>query len=296
MANRRDFLRTAALALAGGVVAPQLLATSCIGGKAKKHIGLQLYSLRDDIGNVGIEKVLEAVAKMGYDHVEAANYNDGKFYNLTATEFKNLLDGFGLKFTSSHLGRAISDDHDADSKWWQTAVEAHSALGAKYMVMPWAPIGGENATIDNLKRYGEYFTGIGQLTATASIQFGYHNHDHEFKTKVNVDGVEVPIYDLLLEYTSANHVIFQNDVYWTQVGGYNPVDYLKKYPTRIKLLHIKDEKTIGKSGTMDFKSIFEQANANGIKDWYVEVEQYDTTPQQDVQESYNYLNNAEYVL
>ncbi|MDR1896681.1 MAG: twin-arginine translocation signal domain-containing protein, partial [Prevotellaceae bacterium] len=63
MKNRREFLKTAAFAVAGTLVAPQLL-SSCSGG-AKKHIGLQLYSLRDDIQELGIKKVLEAVAKMG---------------------------------------------------------------------------------------------------------------------------------------------------------------------------------------------------------------------------------------
>jgi sugar phosphate isomerase/epimerase len=104
-------------------------------------------------------------------------------------------------------------------------------------------------------------------------------------------------------------------VYWTQRGGYNPVEYLKKYPKRIQVLHIKDETAIGASGTIDFKAIFEQAEANGvIKDWYVEVERYDkpsaeeakkiagklkletiTNSIADVQKSYDFLAAAEYV-
>lgn len=32
-----------------------------------------------------------------------------------------------------------------------------------------------------------------------------------------------------------------------------------------------------------------------MKDWYVEVERYDGTPQEDVQKSYDFLNNAAYV-
>jgi sugar phosphate isomerase/epimerase len=161
----------------------------------------------------------------------------------------------------------------------------------KYMIMPSAPLGGENATLDNIKRYGEYFNEIGRTTAAKGIKFGYHNHDFEFTNKID----EVPIYDLLIENTSSDHVLFQNDVYWTKVGGYDPVEYLKKYPTRIQVLHIKDEKEIGASGQIDFKAIFDQAYANGIKDWYVEVERYIGTPQEDVKKSYDFLYNAEYV-
>ena len=100
---------------------------------------------------------------------------------------------------------------------------------------------------------------------------------------------------MLIENTNPAYVFFQNDVYWTQRGGYNPVDYLKKYPKRFHTLHIKDEKAVGASGTMDFKAIFKQAYANGIKDWYVEVEEYDGTPQEDVKKSYDFLAKAKYV-
>ncbi|MFA7155819.1 MAG: sugar phosphate isomerase/epimerase, partial [Proteiniphilum sp.] len=90
MQNRRNFLKQASLMLAGGVVVPQLL-TSCAGkskpvadaaagaAAATKRIGLQLYSLRDMVKDEGIQKVLEAVAKIGYKNLEAASYDDGKF-------------------------------------------------------------------------------------------------------------------------------------------------------------------------------------------------------------------------
>ncbi|MDR1339741.1 MAG: sugar phosphate isomerase/epimerase [Prevotellaceae bacterium] len=297
MRNRREFLKTAAIAVAGGFVLPDLL-TSCKGSQsssrrsgAKKHIGLQLYSLRDDINDIGIQKVLEAVAKMGYVNLETAGYGNGKIYRTDPTEFKKMVDDLGMKVTSAHLGRNKSDNHDADMSWWNEAVDAHSAAGMKYMIMPGSPLSGEGATLDNIKRYGEYFNEIGLATAAAGIKFGYHNHDFEFKNKVN----GVPVYDLLVENTSPDHVLFQNDVYWTQKGGYDPVAYMKKYPKRIQVLHIKDEQEIGVSGEMDFKTIFETAYANGIKDWYVEVERYIATPQEDVKRSYDYLNKADYV-
>jgi sugar phosphate isomerase/epimerase len=310
MKNRRDFLKTAALAVAGGFVLPNLLSACGGAGTVKKHIGLQLYSLRDEINDIGIKKVLEIVAKMGYVNLETAGYSNGKIYNTAPAEFKKMVDDLGMKVTSSHVSRNISDNHDEDMKWWNVAVEAHSTAGMKYMIMPSSPLGREGATLDNVKRYGAYFNEIGLITAAASIKFGYHNHAFEFENKI--DGV--PVYDLLVENTSLEHVLFQNDVYWTQRGGYNPVEYLKKYPKRIQVLHIKDEKAVGASGTIDFKTIFETAYANGIKDWYVEVENYDkpsaeeakkilnklkletlTNSIADVQKSYDFLAAAEYV-
>ena len=300
MQNRRDFLKNASLMLAGGLVAPQLL-TSC-GGKsgssapaaaevAKKHIGLQLYSLRDDINDLGIVPVLEAVSKMGYDHVETAGYSDdGKIYGLEPAEFKKICNDLGMKPTSAHITHFLGDDMSKDLSWWNNAIEAHKKAGMKYLVMPVSPIN-EKASVDLLKTYFEdYFYQIGLACAGAGMKFGYHNHNYEFKEL----GGKL-IYDQMLECSSPDHIIFQMDVYWVKQGGYDPVDYLKRYPNRFPILHIKDEKTIGASGTMDFKPIFDQAKENGVKDWYVEVERYDTTAQADVQQSWNFVNEAEYV-
>jgi sugar phosphate isomerase/epimerase len=282
--------------VAGGVVAPNLL-SSCgssklsSGGRSSKYLGLQLYSLRDMVKDEGIQKVLKAVSKMGYNSLETAGYNDGKIYGEDPGNLKKMADDLGMKLTSAHLSHNISKDHDADMAWWNKAVEAHNAAGMKYMVMPSSPLSGENATLDNIKRYGDYFSEIGLITAGASIQFGYHNHAFEFENKVG----GVPVYDLLLENTSPNHVLFQLDVYWIKKGGYEPVDYMKKYAKRIKVLHIKDETAIGAQNTVNYKDIFDQAYVNGIKDWYVEVENYDTTPQEDVQKSAEFLKKADFV-
>jgi len=61
MQNRRDFLKQASMLLAGGLVAPQLL-SSCA---EKKHIGLQLYSLRDLEKDEGKKKCWKQHLKWG---------------------------------------------------------------------------------------------------------------------------------------------------------------------------------------------------------------------------------------
>jgi sugar phosphate isomerase/epimerase len=296
MQNRRDFIRQASMMIAGGIVAPNLI-SSCgrrlFGAKVtqSKYLGLQLYSLRDMVRDEGIRKVLKVVAKMGYNSLETASYNDGKFYGENPEELKKMVGDLGMKLTSSHLGHNISGNHDEDMAWWNKAVEAHNAAGMKYMIMPSSPLTGDDATLDNVKRYGDYFNEIGLISAGASIQFGYHNHAFEFKNKID----DVPVYDLLLENTSPQHVTFQLDVYWIKKGGYDPIDYMKKYAKRIKVLHIKDETSIGTQNTVSYKDVFDQAYTNGIKDWYVEVENYDTTPEEDVKKSADYLLNADFV-
>ena len=295
MTNRRDFLKKASMLVASGVVGSSIL-SSCGGGAAvaqapKKHIGLQLYSLREDVRDLTIREVLNIVSQMGYVNLETADYNNGMFYGMAPAEFKKIVEDLGMQASSSHLMRFMSGNNDEDMAWWSRAAEAHAAAGMKYMVMPYAPFEGENANFDNVKRYCDYFNGIGMITAASSISFGYHNHAFEFNNMID----DKTVWEVLLENTSPRHVMFQNDVYWTLVGGYDPVEILKRDAQRIRLLHIKDEKAIGGSGRMDFKGIFEQAYANGVRDWYVEVEEYYGTPQEDVLQSFKFLNEADFV-
>ena len=81
------------------------------------------------------------------------------------------------------------------------------------------------------------------------------------------------IYDLMLKDTDPSKVYFEMDVYWTVMGQNDPVEYMQKHPDRIKVLHIKDRAVFGQSGMMNFEMIFKQMYANGIKDYFVELEQ-----------------------
>ena len=291
MQNRRDFLRNASLLLAGGLAVPQIL-TSCGASASAKNIGLQLYSLRDIVKDQGIQPVLEMVAKMGYVNLETAGYNKGKIYDMAPKEFKQRVNDLGMKCTSAHLGQSFTKEKENEvMAWWDEAVEAHNELGVKYMIQPFMPVN-DKTTLDDIKMYCDYFNTVGYKTAAASIAFGYHNHAFEFR---KIDGQL--IYDYMLQNVSKNHVLFQLDVYWCKEGGYDPVAYLKKYADQIQVVHIKDAKEIGASGEIDFKPIFDQMNTNGIKDWYVEVERYtNNNSKESVQQSFDYLNKAPYVL
>ncbi len=288
MKSRRSFIKQASLLTAGSFFAPQLL-SSCASGV--KNIGLQLYSLRGMVQQEGIQATLDLVAEMGYKNLETAGYGDEKIYGLTPGDFMKRVEDLGMKVTSAHLGQAYTKgEEEKVMDWWKMATQAHQDAGMSYMIMPWMPVG-EKSELDELKRYCDYFNQVGEITSDANINFGFHNHAGEFK-KIG-DHV---IFDYMLANTDPKKVCFQLDVYWCQVGGANPVEYLKNYKDQILITHIKDEKEIGASGTMDFEAIFNQMYKNKIKDWYVEVERYtNNDPKASVQESFSYLNAAEYV-
>ena len=47
---------------------------------------------------------------------------------------------------------------------------------------------------------------------------------------------------------------------------------------------------------MDFKAIFDQMNANDVKDWFVEIEEYTNNDAvASARQSFDFLNSAPYV-
>jgi sugar phosphate isomerase/epimerase len=108
-------------------------------------------------------------------------------------------------------------------------------------------------------------------------------------------GVKV-VYDGMLEATDPALVQFELDVYWAVMGQVDPVEYMKKYADRIRLLHIKDIAVLGEYGMMNFQKIFETAYANKIADFFVELENYPDGPQfEGVKGCADYLMKAPFV-
>jgi sugar phosphate isomerase/epimerase len=266
----------------------------------KKEIGVQLYSVRELIGNPELfaknqATVLPQLAEMGYTTIETANYKDGKLYGMTPEDFKACIEKAGLKSLSTHTTRGLSKEElkagapsEETMKWWDECIAAHKAAGVEYIVNPWQNV---PETLKDLKVWCDYHNAVGKKCAEAGLKFGYHNHSHEFQ-KVE-DKVMI---DFMIENTDPQYVFFELDVYWTVMGKASPVEYFKKYSGRFKLLHIKDHKEIGQSGMVGFDAIFKNAELAGVEHIVVEAEAYESADMMDgVRLCANYLLNADFV-
>ena len=243
----------------------------------KKEMSLQLYSIRDVIGNAekyaaNHVEVFKALAEMGYTGVEAANYDgeNGLLYGVDPAQYKADLEAAGLKSVSSHIGHSLSEEElktgnfEESMKWWDKAIAVHKTAGCSYIVTPSFPV---PDNLKDLKTYCDYFNAIGKKCAENGIKYGYHNHAHEFN-KVE----DKVVYDFMLENTDPNYVFFQMDVYWACMGRAFPVEYFRKYPGRFKMLHIKDHFELGESGMVGFDAIFNNAEVGGLENFIVELE------------------------
>ncbi|MFW6222086.1 MAG: sugar phosphate isomerase/epimerase, partial [Bacteroidota bacterium] len=63
----------------------------------EKTIGLQLWSVRSDM-ETDPEGTIATIGEIGYSFVEAAGYDDGKFYGMQPDEFTALVEKNNMQF------------------------------------------------------------------------------------------------------------------------------------------------------------------------------------------------------
>ena len=264
---KKTILKTPAKLLLMGI----LLTGIFIGSAQEKFGGLALYTVRNAMGS-DAKTTLQAVADAGYKNIEAAGYADGKFYNMSPTDFKKYLDELGLNPISTHQGSVTLDNADA-------MMADVKASGFEYFVIPVPPMGlfkvdpdtrtmGMTGGASNL---AEILDTLGEKCKAAGLKLLYHNHDFEFIK--DADGI-VPI-DYLLEHCNPENVNFQMDLYWVTKAGADPVAYFEKYPGRFKIWHVKDMDDQGRfapvgNGQIDFARILANKKLSGMKYYMVE--------------------------
>ena len=188
----------------------------------KYNVGLQLYSVRDDMAK-DFEGTLKKVKEIGYDYVEFAG-----FYGKSPEEIKGILAKYDLKCVSVHQGM------DPYLNEGNAIIDYMADLGVKYVAIPWyerekLEYGTSvwDETISNFKKYGE-------ALKKAGMEMIYHNHDFEFD---KIDGMT--IFDRLYS-TLEGTLNPQIDTCWVCYAGFDPAEYIRKYADRLSVLHLKD--------------------------------------------------------
>lgn len=268
----------------------------------EKEMCLQLYSIREVIGDSAKyaenhDTVFSQLRDMGYTSVETANYINGKFYGVSPEQFKADCEAAGLSAMSSHTTRSLtheelrSHDFTEAMKWWDQAIADHKAAGMSYIVTPWSPM---PANLEEAQTLCDYHNEIGAKCAEAGLKYGYHTHSQEFD---KIGDSDIVWMEYLVENTKPENMFWQLDVYLAVKATQSPVEYLKKYPGRFAMLHIKDKHELGQSGMVDLKPIFEAAADAGLKDFVIEQEGTDGshTIMEGVAMDADYIRNADFV-
>lgn len=258
MLNRREFLRLS-IATASGLAVPRLL------GAERRSFGVQLYTVRQEAER-DLPAVLQAIRKIGYTEVETY----WNIYGHPATELRRMINDHGLRVPSGHF------DYDG----LESKIEYAKVLGLEYVICPILP---ENMwfTLDDYKRAADRFNTWGETVHRAGMQFGFHNHNYEFRRFGDTTG-----FATLMQRCDPKLVCIEMDCYWIAQAGEDPLKMFEKYGTRIQLLHLKDRKpgfpttqmkdraaehfTEVGTGTIHWPEILAAAEKNGVKHLLVE--------------------------
>ncbi|MEP7233508.1 MAG: sugar phosphate isomerase/epimerase [Ginsengibacter sp.] len=276
MNSRRRFLRTSGAIAAGSFLLPGIVQAA--KRNAAKDVGVQLYTVRKEMleDNMG---TLKKLAALGYKEIESAGSEKGNYYGLKPAEMKKACKDLGMTLRSGHV--------HFDGKWQQTIDDAVEA-GQEYVIVSSMPTRGQ--TVDNYKSVADAFNKAGEAAKKSNLSFGYHNHDFEFEKENGKI-----LYDVLVENTDPQYVNLEMDLGWVIVTGNDPMAYFAKYPGRFPLWHLKDmdmqEKhsvEFGKGG-LDIKKMLGAAKKSGMKYFFVEQEEYATTPFDALAYNYDYL-------
>jgi len=279
--SRRTFLKTASAAATAIATGFPALNAEPFG----LPLGLQLYSVRDQIAN-DYAGTLKHVSDLGYRVVESAGY-----YNQTAAQVNDAMKGAGLRCLSAHYSLANLQEQ------LEPILEFSGKLGINYIICSSPRLKdpsriakgddflavAEAMNLEDWRWNAEQFNQIGAKVKAAGMDFGYHNHTMEFREEKGVVA-----FDELVRLTDPASVTFEMDCGWVAVAGKNPAEYLKRYPSRISLLHVKDFKLrkpgsvvhpppsteLGR-GTIDYHSLFAAARKGNIKQYFIEQEEFD---------------------
>jgi len=292
--SRRSFFGflgagAAATALHGGVFPEK---RKCVRARQ----ALQMYSIKEYIKRVGLDRALCDVAAIGFTGVEFAGYYQ---YAEDAKGLRKALANAGLVACGTHVNCAA---YGLDTQTWKydpdvlkKTCEFNMAYGNNLVINPgggnfppgcsWSTgRGGEpckpSKEIDeHTKRLADFYNKIAADAAKCGCRIGLHNHTWEHAVFL-LDGTS--FWDYFFSHTDES-VCMEQDVGWSTCAGVDPAKQYVKYPHRSPTLHAKEngmgkdvkefDAILGRPGKpgatpVDWDKLIPATEKDGVE-WYV---------------------------
>lgn len=183
-------------------------------------LGIQLYSVRDDIGPADLDRTLARLAGFGFTHAEPYDIL-GDTERLGAA-----LRDAGLSAATAHASVLRHDVADI--------LDAAQALGVGCVITPYVDPG-SIADRAGVERLADALNAAAESAAARGIRIGYHNHWWEIEPRFEGRTALEVLADEL-----APEVFLEVDTYWAQVGGADVPALLGALGDRVLSLHVKD--------------------------------------------------------
>ena len=313
--TRRSALM-AALATTAAAAGPALAARRLFG-PGGRPLGINVYMVAG-AWSADPEGVLKALAAIGFREFETDLSKFAPERIRTAAAAAGMACASVSVLPTPLRGGALSLQSEAGA-----LAGAVQAAGADYLVCTLFPLppgvemrpqAGEavdqmlariarSLTADHWKRAAELYNAKGEALRREGVKLAYHNHNPEFAPLGETSGLAI-----LLEHTDPKAVSFEMDAGWVVAAGHDPVELLRAYPGRFRLMHVKDiaptqqfnsvfkadTLEVG-SGIIDWKRVLPAAVASGVKHFSIEQEPpYSRMPPLEAaRKGYEYLSGLE---
>jgi sugar phosphate isomerase/epimerase len=189
-----------------------------------------MWTVRDEMDK-DLYGTIARVAELGYQGIEFKFTGD-----QDPAKLRDHLYSLGIEAASISVPfQTLQDSFDE-------AVAFIQAVGSHYAMCPMYRFEGKEEYV----RLAPFFDEAGMKFKRHGIQFGYHNHGHEFTKFDGEYGLE-----LLLAHTNPDLVHAEIDVCFAQMMGLNPADFIMKYKGRCSTVHMKDFKPGDTKGTVE---------------------------------------------
>lgn len=235
-------------------------------------IGVQMYSFRNIIPEIGMEAMLDKIRDMGIKEIEG-----GPGQNYTPEEFRSMVEERGLRIAST--GTGYDELVNNPSEVAKRAI----ALGSSYVMTAWIPHQVGNFGFEEASKAVNDFNAAGKVMSEYGVTFTYHPHGYEMKPYG--DGT---LLDYIIQNTNPEYVSFQMDIFWIAFGGGDPAEILRTYGNRFKTMHLKDMKAgiekdltgltdveynvVLGTGQLNMPEILRAAKEVGIEHYFIEDE------------------------
>ncbi len=188
-----------------------------------QEIGLQLYSLRNEFKK-DVPGTFAKIKEWGITKLEDGN--DGT-HGYTMAAYKAMLAENNLEIVSASASFEELRDNP------QQALDRALQYGAKYMVCFWIPHVKDKFGMEDTKKAIRVFNKVGKMYKQAGVTVAYHPHGYEFGRHK-----DKTLMDYMIQ--KSKYFDFEMDVYWFALPGEDPVAWLRRYPNKFKLMHLKD--------------------------------------------------------
>jgi sugar phosphate isomerase/epimerase len=239
---------------------------------SKKDYATQIWPFRNQFG-ADMPKTLEKIAKLGFTGVELCRWFDwtDMFDKWSPEEIQEVSEGVSLEVVSAHIPYYMIQSDKLDE-----LADFCDVVGMKYAMVASLPkdrFSSKSALLEVADRFNQAAAAL----KSRGIRVGYHCHGGDFKP---VEG-EIP-WEILFDNTDSS-VVMQLDIGNALHGGADPIHYLKKYPGRATLVHLKEYDSKKKpdavgDGVVDWNKVMALCEELHQPEYYIieqEEEEYD---------------------